>query len=144
MSTKTFQPVPSSVNRKWHLIDAQGQVLGRIACDISKKLAGKNKTIFTPHLDCGDFVVVVNTAKLKVTGAKDGAKMYYRHSTYPGGITETTFGKMQDRFPGRALEIAVKGMLPKGPLGYAMIKKLKVYAEGSHPHTAQQPRALEI
>ena len=141
---KTFSAKSHEVKRDWFVVDASDKVLGRLAVEIAKRLRGKHKPEYTPHVDTGDFVVVVNAAKLKVTGAKDGAKTYYRHSTYPGGITETTFGKMQDRFPGRALEIAVKGMLPKGPLGYAMIKKLKVYAEGSHPHTAQQPRALEI
>ena len=141
---KTFSAKSHEVKRDWFVVDASDKVLGRLAVEIAKRLRGKHKPEYTPHVDTGDFVVVVNAARLKVTGAKDGAKMYYRHSTYPGGITETTFGKMQDRFPGRALEIAVKGMLPKGPLGYAMIKKLKIYAEGSHPHTAQQPRALEI
>ena len=141
---KTFSAKSHVVMRDWFVVVASDKVLGRLAVEIAKRLRGKHKPEYTPHVDTGDFVVVVNAARLKVTGAKDGAKMYYRHSTYPGGITETTFGKMQDRFPGRALEIAVKGMLPKGPLGYAMIKKLKVYAEGSHPHTAQQPRALEI
>jgi large subunit ribosomal protein L13 len=107
-------------------------------------LRGKHKPEFTPHVDTGDFIVVVNAGKLRVTGAKATDKIYYRHSTYPGGIYATTFEKMQQRFPGRALEKAVKGMLPKGPLGYAMIKKLKVYADGSHPHAAQQPKALEL
>ena len=104
----------------------------------------QHKPEFTPHVDTGDFIVVVNAARLRVTGAKSQDKKYYRHSGYPGGISETTFGKMQERFPGRALEKAVRGMLPKGPLGYAMLKKLKVYAEGSHPHTAQQPKTLDI
>jgi len=99
---------------------------------------------FTPHVDTGDFIVVVNAEKIRVTGNKADDKKYFRHSGYPGGISETTFSKMQDRFPGRALEIAVKGMLPKGPLGYAMIKKLKIYAGESHPHSAQQPKALAI
>jgi large subunit ribosomal protein L13 len=141
---KTFSAKSHEVKRDWLVVDASDKVLGRLAAEIAKRLRGKHKPEYTPHVDTGDFIVVVNAAKLKVTGAKDGDKMYYRHSTYPGGITETTFGKMQNRFPGRALEIAVKGMLPKGPLGYAMIKKLKVYAEASHPHTAQQPRPLEI
>ena len=141
---KTFSAKSHEVKRDWFVVDANDKVLGRLAVEIAKRLRGKHKPEYTPHVDTGDFVVVVNAAKLKVTGAKDGAKMYYRHSTYPGGISETTFGKMQGRFPGRALEIAVKGMLPKGPLGYAMLKKLKVYAEGTHPHTAQQPRPLEI
>ena len=141
---KTFSAKSHEVKRDWLVVDANDKVLGRLAAEIAKRLRGKHKPEYTPHVDTGDFIVVVNAAKLKVTGAKDGDKMYYRHSTYPGGINETNFGKMQDRFPGRALEIAVKGMLPKGPLGYAMIKKLKVYAEGTHPHTAQQPRPLEI
>jgi len=141
---KTFSAKSHEVKRDWFVVDANDKVLGRLAVEIAKRLRGKHKPEYTPHVDTGDFVVVVNAAKLKVTGAKEGAKMYYRHTTYPGGIKETTFGKMQGRFPGRALEIAVKGMLPKGPLGYAMLKKLKVYAEGTHPHTAQQPRPLEI
>ena len=141
---KTFSAKSHEVKRDWFVVDASDKVLGRLAVEIAKRLRGKHKPEYTPHVDTGDFVVVVNAAKLKVTGAKDGAKMYYRHSTFPGGISETTFGKMQDRFPGRALEIAVKGMLPKGPLGYAMIKKLKVYAGATHPHTAQQPKQLDI
>jgi large subunit ribosomal protein L13 len=107
-------------------------------------LRGKHKAIFTPHVDTGDYIVVVNVDKIRVTGNKAEDKKYYRHTGYPGGINETNFSKMQDRFPGRALEKAVKGMLPKGPLGYAMIKKLKVYAGGEHPHAAQQPQTLEI
>jgi large subunit ribosomal protein L13 len=107
-------------------------------------LRGKHKPEFTPHVDTGDYIVVVNAARIRVTGNKAEDKAYFRHSGYPGGISETNFSKMQSRFPGRALEKAVKGMLPKGPLGYAMIKKMKVYAEGTHPHTAQQPKALEI
>ena len=119
-------------------------MLGRLAAEIASRLRGKHKPEFTPHVDTGDFIVVVNAAKIRVTGAKALDKKYYRHSGYPGGISETNFGKMQERFPGRALEKAVKGMLPKGPLGYAMIKKLKVYAEAAHPHTAQQPKLLEV
>jgi large subunit ribosomal protein L13 len=111
---------------------------------VALRLRGKHKPEFTPHVDTGDFIVVINAGKLRVTGNKALDKTYYRHSTYPGGIYETNFQKMQQRFPGRALEKAVKGMLPKGPLGYAMIKKLKVYADGSHPHAAQQPKALEL
>jgi len=108
------------------------------------RLRGKHKPEFTPHVDTGDFIVVVNASQIRVTGDKAEGKRYFRHSGFPGGITETTFKNMQSRFPGRALEKAVKGMLPKGPLGYAMLKKLKVYAEGSHPHSAQQPKVLEI
>jgi large subunit ribosomal protein L13 len=141
---KTFSAKPHEVQRDWLLVDANEKVLGRLASQIALRLRGKHKPEYTPHVDTGDFIVVVNAGKMRVTGAKDQGKMYYRHSTYPGGISETTFGKMQERFPGRALQIAVKGMLPKGPLGYAMIKKLKIYAEPTHPHTAQQPRPLEI
>ncbi len=141
---KTFSAKPHEVKRDWFVVDASDKVLGRLAAEIALRLRGKHKPEFTPHVDTGDFIVVVNAAKMRVTGNKAEGKKYYRHSGYPGGITETTFGKMQARFPGRALEKAVKGMLPKGPLGYAMIKKLKVYAEGTHPHSAQQPKALEV
>ncbi|MFO1199808.1 MAG: 50S ribosomal protein L13 [Burkholderiaceae bacterium] len=141
---KTFSAKAHEVKRDWFVVDASGKVLGRLAAEIALRLRGKHKPEFTPHVDTGDFIVVVNAAQIKVTGNKGEDKMYYRHSGYPGGITETNFSKMQSRFPGRALEKAVKGMLPKGPLGYAMIKKLKVYAEGAHPHAAQQPKALNI
>jgi large subunit ribosomal protein L13 len=141
---KTFSAKPHEVRRDWFVVDASDKVLGRLAAEIALRLRGKHKPEFTPHVDTGDFIVVVNAARLRVTGAKAQDKKYYRHSGYPGGISETTFGKMQERFPGRALEKAVRGMLPKGPLGYAMLKKLKVYAESSHPHTAQQPKALQI
>ncbi|MFZ9679213.1 MAG: 50S ribosomal protein L13 [Pseudohongiellaceae bacterium] len=141
---KTFSAKPHEVTRDWFVVDATDKVLGRLAADIAHRLRGKHKPEFTPHVDTGDYIVVVNAGKLRVTGNKEVDKKYYRHSGYPGGISETNFSKMQARFPGRALEKAVKGMLPKGPLGYAMIKKLKVYAEASHPHTAQQPQALEI
>lgn len=141
---KTFSAKPHEVQHDWFVVDGTDKVLGRLASAIAHRLRGKHKAIYTPHVDTGDFIVVVNVEKIKVTGNKAEDKKYYRHSGYPGGITETTFGKMQQRFPGRALEKAVKGMLPKGPLGYAMIKKLKLYAGDSHPHSAQQPRALEI
>jgi large subunit ribosomal protein L13 len=141
---KTFSAKHHEVKRDWLLVDASEKVLGRLASQIALRLRGKHKPEYTPHVDTGDFIVVVNASKLRVTGSKDENKIYYRHSGYPGGVYETTFGKMQDRFPGRALQMAVKGMLPKGPLGYAMIKKLKIYAEGQHPHTAQQPKSLEI
>ena len=141
---KTFSAKAHEVVHGWYLVDATDKVLGRLASEIAHRLRGKHKPEFTPHVDTGDYIVVVNVEKLRVTGAKETDKKYYRHSGYPGGISETNFGKMQSRFPGRALEKAVKGMLPKGPLGYAMIKKLKVYAEGTHPHTAQQPKLLEV
>jgi large subunit ribosomal protein L13 len=141
---KTFSAKPHEVRRDWFVIDAENKVLGRVATEIAARLRGKHKPEFTPHVDTGDFIVVVNAAKLAVTGKKNEDKKYFRHSGYPGGIYETTFGKMQARAPGRALEKAVKGMLPKGPLGYAMIKKLKVYAEATHPHVAQQPKPLAL
>jgi large subunit ribosomal protein L13 len=141
---KTFSAKPHEVERDWYVIDATDKVLGRVASEVARRLRGKHKPEFTPHVDTGDYIVVVNVGKLRVTGNKALDKKYYRHSTYPGGITETNFLKMQQRFPGRALQKAVKGMLPKGPLGYAMIKKLKLYAEATHPHTAQQPKPLEV
>ena len=141
---KTFSAKPHEVKRDWFVVDATDKVLGRVATEIARRLRGKHKPEYTPHVDTGDFIVVVNAGKLRVTGAKETDKVYYRHTTYPGGVRETTFGKMQQRFPGRALQIAVRGMLPKGPLGYAMIKKLKIYAEADHPHEAQQPKALNI
>jgi large subunit ribosomal protein L13 len=141
---KTFSAKPHEVKRDWFVVDATDAVLGRLAAEIASRLRGKHKAIYTPHVDTGDYIVVVNADKIRVTGNKEQDKKYYRHSGYPGGIYETTFGKMQARFPGRALEKAVKGMLPKGPLGYAMIKKMKVYAGAEHPHVAQQPQTLEI
>ena len=144
MNGKTFSAKPHEVRHDWYLVDANQKILGRLAAQIALRLRGKHKPEFTPHVDTGDFIVVVNAAKLRVTGNKGTDKKYFRHSGYPGGIYETNFSKMQARAPGRALEKAVKGMLPKGPLGYAMIKKLKVYAEDSHPHTAQQPKTLAL
>lgn len=141
---KTFSAKSHEVTHDWFVVDATDKVLGRVAAEVAHRLRGKHKPIFTPHVDTGDYIVVVNVEKLRVTGNKAEQKMYYRHSGYPGGIYETSFAKMQDRFPGRVLEKAVKGMLPKGPLGYAMIKKLKVYAGAEHPHTAQQPKVLDI
>ena len=141
---KTFSAKANEVPRKWWIIDAKDQVLGRVAVKAANLLRGKEKAIYTPHVDTGDFIVVVNADKIRVTGNKANDKVYYRHTGYPGGIYATKFKDMQAKHPGRALEKAVKGMLPKGPLGYAMVKKLKVYAGGTHPHTAQQPKTLEI
>lgn len=141
---KTFVAKPQEVQRDWYVIDAKGKVLGRVASEVARRLRGKHKPEFTPHVDTGDYIVIINAAEIVVTGNKAQDKRYYRHSGYPGGITETTFEKMQARFPGRAIQKAVKGMLPKGPLGYAMAKKLKVYAGDEHPHTAQQPKPLDI
>ena len=141
---KTFSAKPLEVKRDWFVVDATDKVLGRVASELARRLRGKHKPEFTPHVDTGDYMVVVNVEKLRVTGNKAEDKKYYRHSGYPGGIYETNFTKLQQRFPERVLEKAVKGMLPKGPLGYAMIKKLKVYAGEQHPHTAQQPKTLDI
>jgi large subunit ribosomal protein L13 len=141
---KTFSAKAHEVQREWYVIDATDKVLGRVASEVARRLRGKHKPEYTPHVDTGDYIIVVNAGKLRVTGTKQTTKKYYRHSGYPGGLYETTFGKMQQRFPNRALEKAVKGMLPKGPLGYAMFRKLKVYGGDTHPHTAQQPKPLEI
>ncbi len=141
---RTFSAKPHEVKRDWFVVDATDKVLGRLATEIARRLRGKHKTVYTPHVDTGDYIVVINVEKLRVTGAKAEQKVYYRHSGYPGGVYEDTFTKLQQRAPARVLEKAVKGMLPKGPLGYAMIKKLKVYAGVDHPHVAQQPKSLEI
>jgi large subunit ribosomal protein L13 len=141
---KTFSAKPHEVRRDWFVVDATDKVLGRLAAEIAHRLRGKHKPEFTPHVDTGDFIVVVNATKLRVTGNKAAQKKYYRHSGYPGGIYEATFEKLHGKHPTRVLEMAVKGMLPKGPLGYAMAKKLKVYPGAAHPHTAQQPQTLEI
>jgi large subunit ribosomal protein L13 len=141
---KTFSARPADITREWFVVDASDKVLGRLAAEIARRLRGKHKAIFTPHMDTGDFIVVTNVEKIRVTGNKAEDKLYHRHSGYPGGISTTSFSKMQARFPGRALEKAVKGMLPKGPLGYAMLKKLKCYAGDAHPHAAQQPKTLDI
>ena len=140
----TFSAKPAEVVHEWFVIDATDKVLGRVASEVALRLRGKHKAIYTPHVDTGDYIVVINAAKLKVTGTKNTDKIYYRHSGFPGGITATNFRDLQAKFPGRALEKAVKGMLPKGPLGYAMIKKLKVYGGAEHPHSAQQPKVLDI
>ena len=141
---KTFSAKAETIQQDWYVVDGTNAVLGRLATTLAHHLRGKHKAEFTPHVDTGDFIVVVNADKIRVTGNKAEDKKYFRHSGYPGGISETTFGKMQDKFPGRALEIAVKGMLPKGPLGYAMLKKLKIYPGESHPHSAQQPKPLAV
>ncbi|HPT50411.1 MAG TPA: 50S ribosomal protein L13 [Accumulibacter sp.] len=141
---KTFSAKSHEVKREWLVVDATDKVLGRLATEIARRLRGKHKPEFTPHVDTGDYIVVTNVEKLRVTGNKAEDKKYYRHSGYPGGIYETNFTKMQQRFPARILELAVKGMLPKGPLGYAMLKKMKCYSGANHPHTAQQPKVLEL
>ena len=141
---KTFSAKPHEVDRGWYIVDADGKVLGRLAAELARRLRGKHKPEFTPHVDTGDYIVVVNAEKLRVTGNKARDKIYHRHSGYPGGIYSTSFEKLHARHPTRVLEKAVKGMLPKGPLGYAMLRKMKVYAGAAHPHAAQQPKALEI
>lgn len=141
---KTFSAKPHEVKHDWFVIDATDKILGRLAAEVARRLRGKHKPEFTPHVDTGDYIVVLNAAKLRVTGNKAQAKIYYRHSGYPGSLKATNFTKLHARFPGRVLEKAVKGMLPKGPLGYAMLRKLKVYSGERHPHTGQQPKALEI
>ena len=133
---------PDKVERKWYVVDADGQTLGRLASEVAKVLRGKNKPIYTPHIDTGDYVIVVNADKIKVTGKKLDQKIYYRHSDYVGGMKETTLREMMDKKPERVIELAVKGMLPKGPLGRAMIKKLHVYAGPEHNHAAQKPEVF--
>jgi len=141
---RTYSAKPGDVSKGWYVVDAQGKVLGRLAVQIASRLRGKHKPEYTPHVDTGDYVVVVNASKIRVTGKKMHDKKYYRHTGFPGGIRETNFAKLQAKHPDRILQKAVKGMLPKGPLGYAMLRKLKVYADGAHPHAAQQPKTLEI
>jgi large subunit ribosomal protein L13 len=141
---KTFSAKSHEVTRDWYVVDASGKVLGRLAAALAHRLRGKHKPEFTPHVDTGDYIVVVNAEKLRVTGNKARDKLYHSHSTYPGGIYTTNFAKLQARHPTRVLEKAVKGMLPKGPLGYAMLRKMKVYAGAAHPHDAQQPKVLEL
>ncbi len=141
---KTFSAKSHEVKRDWYVVDGTDKILGRLATEIACRLRGKHKTEYTPHVDTGDYIVVVNAAKIRVTGNKAEGKIYHRHSGYPGGIYSTSFAKMQGRFPGRALEKAVKGMLPKGPLGYEMLRKLKIYSGETHRHAAQQPKALEF
>lgn len=141
---KTFTAKPAEVRRDWFVVDAEGKTLGRLATEIARRLRGKHKAEFTPHVDTGDYIVVINAEKIHVTGNKAVAKQYYRHTGYPGGLRSMNFEKLIDHAPERVLEIAVKGMLPKGPLGRAMHKKMKVYAGTEHPHAAQQPQALNI
>ena len=139
---KTFMASPSTIERKWYVVDATGYTLGRLASEVAKVLRGKNKAIFTPHIDTGDYVIVVNADKIKVTGKKLQQKIYYNHSDYVGGMRETTLKEMMEKKPERVIELAVKGMLPKGPLGRQMYKKLHVYAGPEHDHAAQKPEVL--
>ena len=141
---KTLSAKPESVTRDWYVVDASDKTLGRLSTEIARRLRGKHKPEFTPHVDTGDYIVVVNAEKVRVTGRKSTDKQYYRHTGYPGGIRSMNFEEMIERHPERVIEYSVKGMLPRGPLGRAMFKKLKVYAGDEHPHTAQQPQQLEI
>ena len=141
---KTFMASPATIDRKWYVVDAEGKTLGRLASEVAKVLRGKNKAIFTPHIDTGDYVIVVNAEKIKVTGKKLEQKVYYRHSDYVGGMKETTLKEMLNKHPERVIEYAVKGMLPKGPLGRSMIKKLHVYAGPEHEQQAQKPVELKF
>jgi large subunit ribosomal protein L13 len=141
---KTFTAKPESVQRDWYVVDAAGKTLGRIATEIALRLRGKHKPEYTPHVDTGDYIIVVNADKVTVTGNKAKNKMYYSHSGFPGGIKEINFEKLLAKKPEMVLETAIKGMLPKGPLGRAMFRKLKVYAGAEHQHAAQQPQVLDI
>ena len=141
---KSFMASPSTIERKWYVVDATGHTLGRLSSEIAKVLRGKNKPIYTPHEDCGDYVIVVNADKIKVTGKKLDQKIYYKHSDYVGGMKETTLKEMLANKPEDVIYLAVKGMLPKGPLGRQMIKKLNVYAGPEHKNQAQKPEVLEI
>ena len=141
---KTISAKAETVQRSWYVIDAEGQTLGRLATEVARRLRGKHKTEYTPHVDTGDYIVVVNAEKVKVTGRKASDKTYYRHTGHPGGLKEATFTQMIERSPAKVIELAVKGMLPRNPLGRAMYRKLKVYAGQEHPHDAQQPETLTL
>lgn len=141
---KTYSAKPESVQREWFIVDAAEQTLGRLATEIALRLKGKHKPEYTPHVDTGDYIVVINADKVRVTGKKTSDKMYYRHTGYPGGLRSISFDKLLDHKPEMIIEQAVKGMLPKNPLGRDMYRKLKVYAGSEHPHAAQQPQTLEI
>lgn len=139
---RTFSPTPGDISREWLVVDADGLTLGRLASRVAQVLRGKHKPTYAPHVDGGDFVIVVNAGKVAVTGNKEIAKTYYRHSGYPGGLSELTLAEMREKFPERIIQVAVKGMLPKNRLGRQMMKKLKVYAGPDHPHAAQDPKPL--
>ena len=141
---QTYMANPDKIERKWYVVDAEGQTLGRLASGIASVLRGKNKPQFTPHVDTGDYVIVINADKIKVTGKKLNQKIYYHHSDYVGGMKETTLKEMLAKKPEKVIELAVKGMLPKGPLGRTMLKKLHVYAGPEHAHAAQKPEVLKF
>jgi len=141
---KTFTATPADIRHDWYLVDASGKTLGRLASEIAHRLRGKHKPTYTPHMDTGDYIVVINAKEIRVTGNKAKDKLYYSHSGYPGGIKVTNFEKLLEKKPERIIEKAVKGMLPKGPLGRSMFRKLRVYPGAEHNHTAQQPKLLDI
>lgn len=141
---KTYSAKPETVKREWFVVDAADKTLGRLATEVALRLKGKHKPEYTPHVDTGDYIVVINAEKVQVTGKKATDKLYYRHTGYPGGLKSMTFEKLQDYKPEQIIELAVKGMLPKNPLGRAMYKKMKVYAGVEHPHAAQQPQELKL
>lgn len=141
---KTYTAKPQTVTRDWYVVDAADQTLGRLATELARRLRGKHKPEYTPHVDTGDYIVVINADKVRVTGNKATDKTYYRHTGFPGGLKSASFNELIDAAPERVIELAVKGMLPRNPLGRAMRKKLKVYAGTEHPHTAQQPVVLEL
>lgn len=141
---KTLSAKPESVKRDWFVVDAADKTLGRISTEIARRLRGKHKAEYTPHVDTGDYIVVINAEKVRVTGRKSTEKRYYRHTGFPGGLRSINFEEMIGRHPERVIEHSVKGMLPRGPLGRAMYRKLKVYAGNEHPHAAQQPKELDI
>lgn len=141
---KTISAKPETVKRDWYVVDAAGKTLGRMAAEIAHRLRGKHKPEYTPHVDTGDYIVVINASQVRVTGNKARDKMYHRHTGYPGGLKSVNFTQLMEKAPERVIESAVKGMLPRGPLGRAMFRKLKVYAGNEHPHAAQQPQELNI
>ena len=141
---RTFTQKQEEIERNWYIVDAEGETLGRLASRIAPILKGKHKPVYTPHLDCGDYVIIVNAEKVRVTGRKMDQKLYYRHSGYPGGLRSISLKDQLAKRPERVLQAAIRGMLPKNKLGRRMLKKLKVYAGDSHPHQAQQPRPLEL
>ncbi|NVJ51430.1 MAG: 50S ribosomal protein L13 [Gammaproteobacteria bacterium] len=141
---RTFTAKPESVKRDWYVVDAEGKTLGRLATEIARRLRGKHKAEYTPHVDTGDYIIVVNAEKVAVTGNKETAKTYHRHSEYPGGLRSMTLDKLRERAPERIIQNAVKGMLPRSPLGRAMFKKLRVFIGPEHTHAAQQPKELNV
>ncbi|NWF37888.1 50S ribosomal protein L13 [Mariprofundus sp. NF] len=141
---RTWTVRPGDIERKWYIVDANDLILGRLATQVATVLRGKHRPQYSPEADCGDHVIIINAEKIAVTGNKESAKTYYRHTRYAGGLKSITLEKQREKFPERILELAVKGMMPKGPLGRAMLKKLKVYAGSDHPHAAQQPEVMKL